>query len=123
MIRRDARRLTSGIRVPDTLVTVLTDERQALVWVVGIGGVPAPWAGFARIVGIHLGRYAARKARFVGEQAVQFGERPRGDGGVRFALFPAHLLPPLAPGLFPNACQQGVYGIARARANRSVASL
>ena len=58
----------------EAIVTVSADEQQALPRTIGIGGMPAPGARFARVVGIYHDRHAARKKRLVGKHGVQLGE-------------------------------------------------
>jgi len=67
-------------------MTHLTDKREAAVSAVGISGMPAHRASFARIVGINLDGHASRTSSFMGDHTVQFGKGPFGGRGIRFPL-------------------------------------
>jgi hypothetical protein len=68
------------------VMTPLTDKREALVGAVGISGMPAHRASFARIVGIDLDGHASRTSSFRGDHAVQLGKGPFGGRGIRLPL-------------------------------------
>jgi hypothetical protein len=68
-------------------VTGLTQKEQALVRAVRLAGVAAHRAGLARVEGIHFYGHTARQHRFVGDEAMQFSESPRGFVSVGFTGF------------------------------------
>jgi hypothetical protein len=59
-------------------MTHLTDKREAPVSAVGVSGMAAHRASFARKVGIDLESHASRTSSFIGDYAVQLGKGPFG---------------------------------------------
>jgi hypothetical protein len=67
-------------------MTHLTDKREAPVSAVGISGMAAHRASFARRVGIDLESHTSRTSSFIGDHAVQLGKGPFGVRGILFPL-------------------------------------
>lgn len=84
---------------------MLTDKQQAFLWAVVGARMPTHGTGLGGIVGIHLDRHALMQEGFIGNHAVQLGERPFGVGSVGFALLRGGFLPLLPCGAFSNVCQ------------------
>ena len=79
-------------------MAVLALKQEALLGAVGLTGVAACGARLACVVRVHFHHHAPRTQRFVGEEAVQFSERPRGGVSVGPPLLPRRLFPSLAFG-------------------------
>jgi hypothetical protein len=79
-------------------MAVLALKQEALLGAVPLRGLAAFRARLARVVRVYFHRHAPRPQRFVGQEAVQLGERPCGGVPVGPALLPRRLFPSLAFG-------------------------
>ncbi len=73
-------------------MAILAFKPEALLGAVGLTGVAAFGACLARVVGVHLDRHRVGKPGLIGDEAVQFGKRPRRGVPVGFALLCARFL-------------------------------
>src|SRR5271157_415691 len=93
----------------ESVMTVLTDEQEAIVWAIGITGMPTHRASFARIVCVNLNCHRTIYESFVGNHALQLSKRPFGIGCISLPLLPADFLAVLVSfasrGSLANICQ------------------
>ncbi len=86
-------------------MTVLADKREALVRAVGISGMAAHGAGFARVVRVYLDRHRSLHQGFVGDHAMQLRKGPLRVGSIGFSPLFTGLFAPASPGSFADVSQ------------------
>jgi hypothetical protein len=86
-------------------VAILAHKQEPLLGAVLLTGIPAYGARLARIVRVHFDDLRACQEGLIGEEAVQFGERPRRGVPVGSSLLLARLFALLPLGALANVGQ------------------